>query len=454
MPKYCFSGCTALTTVSFPGIQTIGEGAFLNCSALTGELTIPNGANIAYRAFDGCSGITSIVLHSGMTSGDNWHNGCFLSMSGVTSVSIIDDGNHTIPANVFGGASFSTAGVTLTIPESITAIGDGAFYHANFPKNLDLSQFTSIGSHAFEGNTTLANNGVTFAEKTTIGASAFENCTALTGELTIPSGASIRTYAFNGCSGVTSLKIHTGTSTSPTTSGESNWYHGCFIEMTGVESVELIDDENGNHTIPANMFGYAKFKENVTLTIPKTITIIGGHAFKGANFPATIDFSQFTEYGDGAFENNTAFIGNKDSVISVKVPTSAKSVTVGSRAFWNTGATEIDIYPNMDYSGCEPPDKYYEYGNGGPYNGKSITKIVFENSITSIPDYVFFKASDIPSTCTVTWPTNPITHIGNGAFCGVQFTAALPKEMSGEGTIGEYAYARNNMSGEITIPTG
>lgn len=282
LPSYCFDGCTALTSFSIPGLKEIGNYAFQNCSALTGisipegakvgegafqyctglkgTLTIPNGANIAYRAFDGCSGIESIVLHSGMTSGDSWHIGCFMSMSGVKSVSIkYDDGKNTIPANVFGGASFSKDGVTLTIPKSITAIGDGAFYHANFPKNLDLSQFTSIGSHAFEGNTTLANNGVTFAEKTTIGASAFENCTALTGELTIPSGASIRTYAFNGCSGVTSLKIHTGTSTSPTTSGESNWYHGCFIEMTGVESVELIDDENGNHTIPANMFGYAKF---------------------------------------------------------------------------------------------------------------------------------------------------------------------------------------------------
>jgi hypothetical protein len=130
LPKYCFSGCTALTTVSFPGIQTIGEGAFLDCTSLSGELTIPKGASVAYRAFDGCSGITSIVLHSSMTSGADWSgNGCFMSMSGVKSVSIIDDGNHTIPANVFGGASFSKDGVTLnrfrTTP--ITAIGDGAF---------------------------------------------------------------------------------------------------------------------------------------------------------------------------------------------------------------------------------------------------------------------------------------------------------------------------------------
>lgn len=303
LPKYCFSGCTALTTVSFPGIQTIGEGAFLNCSALTGELIIPKGASVAYKAFDGCKGITSIVLHSGMTSGESWHNGCFLSMSGVTSVSIIDDGNHTIPANVFGHASFSTDGVSLNIDNTITGIGDYAFNHANFPTKLDLS-------------------------------------------------------------------------------------------------------------------------------------------------------SQFTSYGASAFEGNTAFKGNNgDGIIAVQKPTSASSVTVHDKAFWNTGATEIDIYPNVDYSKCKPNDAYYEYGHG-PYNDTNIKTIKFTDGVTSVPDYVFLNASDIPSNCTVTWPTNPITHIGNGAFCGVQFTAAIPSKMSGEGTIGEYAYAHNNMSGDITIPTG
>lgn len=302
LPKYCFSGCTALTTVSFPGIQTIGEGAFLNCSALTGELTIPKGASVAYKAFDGCKGITSIVLHSGMTSGESWHNGCFLSMSGVTSVSIIDDGNHTIPANVFGHASFSTDGVSLNIDNTITGIGDYAFNHANFPTKLDLS-------------------------------------------------------------------------------------------------------------------------------------------------------SQFTSYGASAFEGNTAFKGNNgDGIIAVQKPTSASSVTVHDKAFWNTGATEIDIYPNVDYSKCKPNDAYYEYGHG-PYNGTNIKTIKFTDGVTSVPDYVFLHASDIPSTCTVTWPSDP-THIGKGAFCGVQFTAVIPSKMSGEGTIGEYAYAHNNMSGEITIPTG
>ena len=154
LPKYCFSGCTALTTVSFPGIQTIGNYAFQDCSALTG-ITIPEGATVGEgafmnsgltgeltipkgtydnRAFENCNKVTALVIYTGSKISNPWNNyGCFGNMSGVTNVTLKDDGDHTIPAYLFGCASFSTAGVTLTIPESITAIGDGAFYHAKFP---------------------------------------------------------------------------------------------------------------------------------------------------------------------------------------------------------------------------------------------------------------------------------------------------------------------------------
>lgn len=369
-------------------------------------------------------------------------------MSSVTKVTLIDDGDHTIPAHFFGNASFSTDGVDLTIPSTITAIGDGAFYNANFPKTLKLSQFTSFGTFAFADNKSLANKDVTFAENTKFtGEQTFLNCKALSGTLTIPNGANIVYKAFDGCSGITSIVLHSGM-----TSGQ--WgNNGCFMSMSGVKSVSIKDDDN--HTIPANVFGGASFsKDGVTLDIDKNITGIGDHAFYNANFPTTLDLSsQFTSYGISAFEDNKVFKGNENGVIAVKTPSGASGVTVGSKAFWNTQATEIDIDPNMVYSGCAPTDAYYSNG-AGPYNGTSITKIVFESSITSIPDYLFLHASGIPSTCTVTWPTKPITHIGKGAFCGVQFTAAIPKKMSGDGTIGEYAYARNGMSGEITIPTG
>lgn len=446
LPASCFSGCTALTTVSFPGIQTIRDYAFQNCSALTGTLTIPSGAYVGNRAFNGCTGYTTLVIHTGTTdNATSFWGYAFSNMGGVTKVKIEDGGSNKIPDNTFKGAAFKD-GVDLTISSDIKGIGAYAFSSANFPTNLDLSKFTSIGSHAFEGNTTLANKDISFAEKTTIGEDAFLNCTALTGELTIPNGANVAYRAFNGCSGITSIVLHSGM-----TSGEHD-RNGCLMSMSGVKSVSIKDD--GNHTIPANVFGHALFATDVTLTMDNTITAIGDYAFNNANFPTKLDLSsQFTSYGASAFEDNAAFKGNANGVIAVQKPTSAtSSVTVGSKAFWNTQATEIDIYPNMSYSGCGPTDAYYSNG-AGPYNGKNITKVVFENSVTSIPDYLFLHASAIPATCAVTWPTEAITHIGKGAFCGVQFKAAIPSEMK-DGTIGDYAYARNTISGDITIPTG
>ena len=280
LPTKCFDGCTSLTTVSFPGIKkigsyafqncsaltgitipegaTVGECAFQNCTGLTGELTIPKGT-YDNRTFNGCNNVTALVIYTGSKISNPWNSyGCFGSMSSVTTVTIKDDikdGDHTIPAHFFGNASFSKDGVTLTIPESITAIGDGAFYKANFPKTLDFSQFKSIGSHAFEGNTTLANKDVTFAENTTIGEAAFSGCTGLSGTLTIPSGAYVGYEAFYGCSGIETLVINTGTA-DHATSFNGNGH--AFSKMGSVTNVEIVN--GGNNEIPNNTFQKALFQ--------------------------------------------------------------------------------------------------------------------------------------------------------------------------------------------------
>lgn len=461
LPWHCFDGCTALTTVSFPGINNIGSLAFANCSSLTG-ITIPEGATVGERAFqyckglkgvltipkgtyynrvfDGCENVTDLVIHTGVNIKDWEKHGCFGSMPSVTNVTLIDDGDHTIPAYLFGCASFSTAGVTLTIPDSITAIGDGAFYNANFPKTLDLSKFKSFGTYAFANNRTITgNNGVvTFADNAKFtGEQTFLNCTALSGTLTIPNGANIPYRAFDGCSGITSIVLHSGM-----TSGEHE-RNGCFMSMSSVKSVSIKYDD-GKPTIPANVFGGASFsKDGVTLEIDNKITGIGDYAFNKANFPTTLDLSKFTSYGASAFEYNSVFKGNDNGVIAVSKPSDESSVTVGSKAFWNTQATEVDVDPNVTYSGCS---------GDGPYNGSKIKAIKFNSDITDIPAYVFNNAAAIPADCSVTWPTNTIRNIGEKAFYGVTFAAAIPKAMTG--TIGASAYAGNSISDEITIPDG
>ena len=318
LPASCFSGCTALTTVSFPGITSLPNNCFDGCTALT-SFSFTGIKTIGFLAFYNCSKLTDITIPSGAT----------------------------------------------------------------------------VGQRAFQYCTALTK--LTIQEGATVGERAFQFCTGLKGELTIPKGT-YNNRTFDGCTNVTELVIYTGSKISNAWSN-----YGCFGNMSSVTKVTLIDD--GDHTIPAHFFGNASFsKDGVTLTIPESITAIGDNAFSSANFPTKLDLSKFTSYGVSAFEDNSAFRGNNgDGIIAVQKPasaTSVTSVTVGRKAFRNTGATEIDIYPNVDYSACKPYDAYYAYGDG-PYNGKGITKIVFESSITSIPDYVFFKASDIPSNCTV-----------------------------------------------------
>lgn len=356
------------------------------------------------------------------------------------------DTTYTITSmDAMGG---NTTIKTVEMPSTVTSLPNRCFNGCTSLTSVSFPGINNIGSLAFANCSSLT--GITIPEGATVGERAFQYCKGLKGVLTIPKG----TYynrVFDGCENVTDLFIHTGVYIKDRWNG-----HGCFGSMPSVTNVTLIDD--GDHTIPAYLFGCASFKDGVTLTIPSDITGIGDYAFYSANFPTKLDLSsQFTSYGASAFEGNTAFKGNNgDGIIAVQKPKSATSdVKVDSKAFWSTGATEIDIYPDVDYSGCgpEPTDKYYATGDG-PYNGTNINTIKFTDGITSVPDYLFLHASDIPATCAVTWPTKAITHIGNGAFLGVQFTAAIPSKMSGEGTIGEYAYAHNNMSGEITIPTG
>ena len=354
--------------------------------------------------------------------------------------------NYTITSMVAMGGNKTIK--TVEMPSTVTSLPWHCFDGCTALTSFSIPGLKEIGNYAFQNCSALT--GITIPEGATVGERAFQYCKGLKGVLIIPKG----TYynrVFDGCENVTDLFIHTGVYIKDRWNG-----HGCFGSMPSVTNVTLIDD--GDHTIPAYLFGCASFKDGVTLTIPSDITGIGDYAFYSANFPTKLDLSsQFTSYGASAFEDNSAFKGNNgDGIIAVQKPKSATSdVKVDSKAFWSTGATEIDIYPDVDYSGCgpAPTDKYYATGDG-PYNGTNINTIKFTDGITSVPDYLFLHASDIPATCAVTWPTKAITHIGNGAFCGVQFTAAIPKEMSGDGTIGEYAYAHNNMSGEITIPTG
>ena len=171
-----FSGCSVLTSLTLPSsVTSIGDYAFYGCSGLT-SLTLPSSVtSIGEYAFRGCSGLTSLTIPSSVT---RIGSSAFLDCSGLTSLTI-PSSVTSIRYGVFSGCSGLTS---LTIPSSVTWIGDWAFHGCSGLTSLTIpSSVTEIGSDAFYG------------------------CSGLT-SLTIPSCVtSIGSDAFYGCSGLTNL---------------------------------------------------------------------------------------------------------------------------------------------------------------------------------------------------------------------------------------------------------
>ena len=97
----------------------------------TGDVTIPGKVtydgveysvtSIGDKAFDDCSGLTSVVIPNSVTSIGNY---AFYDCSGLTSVDI-PNSVTSIGYSAFYGCRGLTS---VTIPNSVTSIGDNAFH--------------------------------------------------------------------------------------------------------------------------------------------------------------------------------------------------------------------------------------------------------------------------------------------------------------------------------------
>ena len=207
-----FMECGGLESVVMPsGLKKIGGSAFVNCRSLK-SVTIPEGVcDIGGRAFRGCGELASLTLPKGLTTiGDNAFEWC----GKLTSLTL-PQGLTEIGRDAFRGLGKLTS---VTIPESVTSIGGAPFSYCGGLTQINVEEgnqkYTSVDGVLYTKDRTelvMCPNGlktVTIPESVSnIGLGAFVGCSKLTSVM-LPSGVShIGEWAFEACNGLTSVTI-------------------------------------------------------------------------------------------------------------------------------------------------------------------------------------------------------------------------------------------------------
>lgn len=154
------------------------------------------------------------------------------TMPALESVDLAQIDNTTIPASCFKSSRVKT----IILPLNLEAIPDNAFNGSRITSIEIPGTVLSIGASAFERCSWLTGNLVLPEGLQTIGERAFYQCEALTGSLHIPNSVtSLGAYAFYNCSGFTgTLTFGTGITTIP---------EYCFYECSGFTGNLVIPDQ-------------------------------------------------------------------------------------------------------------------------------------------------------------------------------------------------------------------
>ena len=312
-----FDGCSDLSSITWgSNIQKIDRYAFQGCSSLTSANLPSSVTEIGYCAFCDCSNITTVTIPAKVSSiGGSAFNGCprlshiYFNAKNCTSAGY----------DVFGGAGSSVSSLSVVFGSGVTKIPSDLFYKWDslaYVTSVKIpNTVTEIGSYAFNGleNITSIELG---SNVKSIGNYAFSNCLSLKKVVIKSINTEFGYSIFDGCNA--SLCIHCYRGSTAANYAKENGIKVSNLDLPKVAGVKLTNLSSGvkvswSKTSGANAYSIYRKASNTGWTKIATV--------KGAN---TLSFTDKKV----ANSNGSKYMYNVKAVNGSRISRNATTVSV------------------------------------------------------------------------------------------------------------------------------
>ena len=421
--------------VEITGFKNVNFKSTINVPAQIGDFMV---LKVGDNVFQNQTNLKEITLPNSVTEIGN------STFAGCSNLAKFDTNKVTdIGVNAFANC---TKMKTLTIPKCAT-IGRSAFDGCTSLTELNTNRVSEIGYGAFANCTGLKK--VTFGNKlTTIGEKAFADCTGLT-EIDTNNVVSIGANAFDSCDGLETLVLGENL-----TSIGNNAFNYC-------DSLTDVEINNPNTTLGTDVFSSC----DASLLVPLEVVNTGTFARQGQQGVSELNMKivQETKLADNALEecrfakivlpNGTTRIGNyafaNSKLKSITIPNGVTSI--GNSAFVNSASLPSVTFPRTlaslgadSFKACTSfkeitlPDSLTEVGANTFADCTNLVTANLQSNAVSVSAGEF---SNCTSLTTVTnLPT--VQNIGASAFykCGALSDIGNAGSLSNVQSIGANAF--------------